>query len=63
MTTTIAIDDTVHRRLVQLKEDRKAASMNEVVKSLLDDVARLPTSMFGVDPKLRPLTRRVRNEM
>lgn len=61
--STIAIDDDAHRRLLHLKEDWGAASLNEVVKRLLDQAQALPTSMFGVDPKLPHLDRAARSEM
>ncbi|HVL48129.1 MAG TPA: hypothetical protein VM889_06195 [Candidatus Thermoplasmatota archaeon] len=61
--STIAIDDEAHRRLVHLKEDWGVASLNEVVKRLLDQADGIPTSMFGVDPQLPRLDRKTRDAM
>jgi predicted CopG family antitoxin len=61
--STIAIDDDAHRRLLHLKEDWGASSLNEVVKRLLDQAQTIPASMFGVDPDLPALDRKARGEM
>ena len=61
--STIAIDETVHRRLLELKEDLGASSLNDVVKHLLDQMRPIPPSMFGADPALRRLDRKTRDEM
>lgn len=60
---TIAIDPTVHQRLLHLKEDWHAASLNEVVGRLLDEAQSVPASLFGADPRLPRLTRKRRDEM
>ena len=61
--STIAIDDAVHQRLIGLKHDWHASSLNEVVHRLLDKVESVPDSMFGVDPSLPRLDRKQRDEM
>ena len=61
--TTIAIDDAAHRRLARLKEEWHADSLNDVVHKLLDNAQPVPKSMFGADPGLPRLTRKMRNEM
>lgn len=61
--STIALDEEAHRRLLHLKETWGARSLNEVVKRLLDQAQKLPTSMYGVDPQLPDLDRETRTEM
>ena len=61
--STIAIDQTAHDRLLQLKEDWAADSLNQVVHRLLDQAQAVPSSMFGADPKLPRLDRKRRDEM
>lgn len=61
--STIAIDEAVHRRLLYLKEDWGASSLNDVVNRLLDQAQSIPASMFGVDPSLPRLDRKTRDEM
>jgi predicted CopG family antitoxin len=61
--STIAITDDVHRRLIELKTDWAASSLNDVVARLLEENRPVPRSMFGVDPKLPRLDRKRRDEM
>lgn len=61
--STIAIDPAVHRRLLELKEELAAPSLNEVVRQLLDRRRPVPASMFGADPALRRLDRKTRDEL
>jgi len=61
--STIAIDERVHQRLLHLKQDWGAASLNEVVDRLLQKVESIPPTMFGADPKLPRLDRKRRDEM
>ncbi len=61
--STIAIDDRVHHQLIHLKREWNAASLNDVVHRLLQEHSAVPSSMFGSAPKLRTLTRTMRNEM
>lgn len=61
--STIAIDERVHQRLLHLKDDWGAASLNEVVSRLLEKAQSVPSSMFGIDPHLTRLDRKRRDEM
>ena len=61
--TTIAIDAETRRRLERLKEEWHCSSMNEVVRRLVNEARPLPKSMFGIDPTLPRLTRKMRDEI
>ena len=61
--STIAIDPEAHRRLLHLKDEWGASSLNEVIKRLLDQARSVPKSMFGVDPGFPRLDRKTRDEM
>lgn len=61
--STVAVDEGTHQRLLLLKDEWAVASLNDVVRRLLDQAKPLPKSMFGVDPDLPELTPALRAEL
>jgi hypothetical protein len=61
--TTVAVDDGTHQRLLLLKQEWGAGSLDQVIRRLLDQAKPVPKSMMGVDPELPRLTRALRNEI
>ncbi|MEK6975352.1 MAG: hypothetical protein AABY18_03310 [Candidatus Thermoplasmatota archaeon] len=61
--STIAVDDSAHRRLAHLKKEWGAESLNEVVHRLLDSAQPVPKSMFGSSPELPTFTRELRTKI
>lgn len=60
---TIALDEQTYRKLKETKEDLKVNSYNAVVQILLEKSKKVPRSMKGAFPKLKPLTREEESEI
>ncbi|MFO1533429.1 MAG: hypothetical protein ABR562_07015 [Thermoplasmatota archaeon] len=61
--STVAVDESTHQRLLRLKKEWGAASLNEVVHRLVDQARQVPPSLFGVDARLPTLSRKLRDDM
>lgn len=59
----MAIDESTHQRLALLREEWGAASLNEVIRRLLDKEKPVPRSMYGSAPWLPELTRELRSDI
>lgn len=55
--TTVAVDERTMTRLQEMKRESGAASYGEVIVMLLEKSKRVPKSMRGAFPKLKPMTR------
>ncbi|HLD04117.1 MAG TPA: hypothetical protein VJG90_00200 [Candidatus Nanoarchaeia archaeon] len=53
MHTTIQVSKTTKQLLEMVKEQKEAASYDEVIKTLLKKDMKIPDSMFGVDKGLK----------
>ena len=54
MKTTIQVSNQTRHLLEILKERKKAKSLNIVIKNLAEKEAKIPKSMFGIYPDLKP---------
>lgn len=52
MHTTIQVSKTTKQLLETAKEEKDAASYDEVIKALLEKDMKIPKSMFGTNPSL-----------
>ena len=51
--TTVQVTEKTLQMLNKLKEEMKARSHDEVIKTLISERKRIPRSMFGANPKLK----------
>ncbi|MEM3699789.1 MAG: hypothetical protein QXL57_02835 [Candidatus Bathyarchaeia archaeon] len=58
MPTTVQVDEKTLQLLNKLKEEMKARSHDEVIKTLISERKRIPRSMFGTNPKLKPFSKK-----
>ena len=58
MPTTVQVDEKTLQLLNKLKEEMKARSHDEVIKTLISERKRIPRSMFGTNPKLKPFLKK-----
>ncbi len=56
MPTTIQVSERTHQMLSRLKAEMGVRSLDEVIRRLILERERLPASMFGSNPRLRPFT-------
>ena len=56
MATTVQVDEKTLQMLNRLKEEMKARSHDEVIKTLISERKKIPRSMFGSNRKLKPFS-------
>jgi len=54
--TTVQVDEKTLQMLNRLKEEMKARSHDEVIKTLISERKKIPRSMFGSNRKLKPFS-------
>jgi len=55
--TTVQVAEKTLQLLNKLKEEMRARSHDEVIKTLISERKRIPRSMFGTNPKLKPFSK------
>lgn len=58
MATTVQVSDKTLQILNKLKNETGLKSHDEVIRELIAERRKLPRSMFGSNPKLRPFSPR-----
>ena len=58
MATTVQVSDKTLQILNKLKDETGLKSHDEVIRELIAERKKLPKSMFGSNPKLRPFSAR-----
>ena len=54
--TTVQVAEKTLQMLNKLKEEMRASSHDEVIKTLISEKKRTPCSMFGSNRKLKPFS-------
>jgi hypothetical protein len=57
MPTTVQVAEKTLQMLNKVKEEMKARSHDEVIKTLISERRGIPRSMFGANRKLRPFSK------
>ena len=57
MPTTVQIAEKTLQMLNKLKEEMRARSHDEVIKTLISERKKIPRSMFGSNRKLKPFSK------
>jgi len=55
--TTVQVDEKTLQILNKLKKEIGARSHDEVIRRLISERKKIPSSMFGSNPKLRSFSR------
>jgi len=55
--TTVQIAEKTLQMLNKLKEEMRARSHDEVIKTLISERKKIPRSMFGSNRKLKPFSK------
>jgi len=55
--TTVQVDEKTLQILNKLKKEIGARSHDEVIRRLISERRKIPSSMFGSNPKLRSFSR------
>jgi len=55
--TTVQIAEKTLQMLNKLKEEMRARSHDEVIMTLISERKKIPRSMFGSNPKLKPFAK------
>lgn len=55
--TTVQVSEKTLQMLNKLKEEMGASSHDKVIKTLISERKRIPRSMFGANPKLKPFSK------
>ena len=58
MTTSVQVSEKTIQLLDKLKKELGAKSFDQVIRDLITDRKKIPRSMFGSNPKLRPFSHR-----
>lgn len=58
LTTTVQVSEKTLQLLNKLKEEIGVRSLDHVIMDLISERKKIPRSMFGSNPKLRPFTAR-----
>ncbi len=58
MPTTVQVAEKTLQMLNKLKEETGARSYDEVIKTLISERKKIPRSMFGSNPKLKPFSQK-----
>lgn len=56
--TTVQVSEKTLQILNRLKEETGLKSLDEVIRELVAERKKMPRSMFGSNPKLRPFSAR-----
>ncbi len=56
MSTTVRVKKNTSRLLEELKRKYAAKSVDETVRKLISKAERIPDSMLGAHPKMKPFT-------
>src|SRR6266849_9792451 len=56
MTTSVQVSEKTIQLLDKLKKELGARSFDQVIRDLITDRKKIPRSMFGSNPKLRPFS-------
>ena len=57
MPTTVQVSEKTLQMLNKLKEEMRARSHEEVIRTLISERKKIPSSMFGSNPRLKPFSR------
>ena len=57
MSTTVGVKKNTVRILKELKQRYKAKSLDETLRKLIRKAEKIPDSMFGAHPQMKPFTR------
>lgn len=55
--TTVQVSEKTLQMLNKLKEEMGASSHDKVIKTLISERKKIPRSMFGANPKLKPFSK------
>lgn len=55
--TTVQVTEKTLQMLNKLKEEMGARSHDMVIRTLISERKRIPRSMFGTNPKLKPFSK------
>ncbi len=58
MTTSVQVSEKTIQLLDKLKRELGARSFDQVIRDLITDRNKIPRSMFGSNPKLRPFSQK-----
>ncbi len=58
MTTSVQVSEKTIQLLDKLKKELGARSFDQVIRDLITDRNKIPRSMFGSNPKLRPFSQK-----
>lgn len=58
MPTTVQVDEKTLQMLNVIKKETKARSHDEVIKTLIIERNKIPSSMFGSNRKLKPFSKK-----
>ena len=58
LTTTVQVSEKTLQLLNKLKEEIGVRSLDHVIRDLISERKKIPRSMFGSNPKLKPFTAR-----
>ncbi len=58
MTTSVQVSEKTLQLLDRLKGELGARSFDQVIRDLISERKKIPRSMFGSNPKLRPFSSR-----
>ncbi len=56
--TTVQVDEKTLQMLNKIKKETKAKSHDEVIRALISERKKIPSSMFGSNRKLKPFSQR-----
>jgi len=62
MPTTVQVSEKTLQMLNKLKEELRARSHEEVIKTLISERKKIPSSMFGSNPRLEPFSHKDEGE-
>jgi len=62
MPTTVQVSEKTLQMLNKLKEELRARSHEEVIKTLISERKKIPSSMFGSNPRLKPFSHKDEGE-
>jgi hypothetical protein len=56
LTTSVQVSERTLQLLNKLKQEEGLKSLDQVIRELVSERAKIPKSMFGSNPKLRSFT-------
>ena len=57
MSTTVEVKRMTAKLLAELKRKYEAKSVDETIRRLISKAEKIPDSMFGAHPKMKPFSR------